>query len=189
MRSAKRRDEVIDVTWFLAHFFKSFDERLAMAFGGFKKPVVGDLHARVMPNSLGGVEFGPVGWQMENSHAFPVFREPVAYFRFLVVARIVLNEVNSMAPAVEGGQDDLVQEGAVGFPLKVFLVMQVGKFGRFQTHRSEYFLRIALAARRDLRLAATRRPGGMESRRLAEGRLVGENNHGPFLFCVFFRFG
>ena len=160
-----------------------------MAFGGCKKPVVSDLHAGVMPNSLGGVEFGPVGWQVENFHALPIFREPVVYFRFLVAARIVLNEVNSMASAVEGGQDYLIQKSAAGFPLKVFLVMQVCKFGRFQTHRSEYFLRMALAARRNLRLAAARRPGGMQRRRLAEGRLVGENNHGPFLFRVFFRFG
>src|SRR5215210_5097976 len=135
MCSAKRRDEVINVAWFLAHFFKSVDQSLAMAFGGFKKPVVGDLHACVMPDSLGGVEFGPVGRQMKNLHALPIFREPVVYFRFLVVSRIVLNEINPMASAVEGGQDYLIQESAVGFPLKVFLVMQVSKFCGFQTHR------------------------------------------------------
>jgi len=160
-----------------------------MTFGGFEKPVVGHPHAGVVPDPLGGVEFGPVGRQIENFHAFPVGREPVIDFRFLVVAGVVLDEIDPAAPAVKGGQDHLIQKSAVSLPLEVFLVMQVGELRCFQAHGAKYFLGMTFSPGRDFGLAAAPGPGGVERWRLAKGRLVCKNNHRPFAARVFFRFG
>lgn len=160
-----------------------------MALGGMEKTVVSHMHPSVMPNPLGRVEFGPVGRKIENLDPLPIFQEPIVDFGFLVVSGIVLNEIYPAASTVEGWQNYLIQKGPVSFPLEILLVMEIGELGGFQPHGAKYFLRMAFASCRNFRLAASPGPSGMQCRRLAESRLIGENNYGPFAFRVFFSFG
>src|SRR5262249_2023927 len=99
------------------------------------------------------------------------------------------NEINAMTSPVKRGQEHLIDESQIRFPREIILLMEIGELGVVQPNGSKDLLGIALSACGNLRLVASSRPGGMKSGRLAEGRLVFENDHRPFPLGVFFRFG
>ena len=83
----------------------------------------------------------------EYFHVAAVGFEPVISFLLLVIRGVVLDQVDAVAAPVKGGNHHLVQEGQIGLPLKVILLMKVDEIGVVQTHGSKDFLCMALAAR------------------------------------------
>ena len=115
--------------------------------------------------------------------------EPVPYCRMSVIRRIVLDQVNSMAAAVIGWQDDVLQECQICFVVEILGLVAVGELGLEEADRAENLLCVALATSGDFRPAVQRRPGLMQGRALAKGRLVHKNDYRAFGFGVFFRLG
>ena len=68
-------------------------------------------------------------------------------FLFFVIRSIVLNQVDSVVTAVEGGHDHRLQESQIGLPLKIVFLMQVDETGVVQTDGSENLLGVALTTR------------------------------------------
>src|SRR5260370_11661354 len=145
--------------------------------------------ARVMTDSFGRIQFRPVGRKLEDFHVATVRLEPVMGFLFFVIRSIVLNQVDSVVTAVEGGHDHLLQESQIGLPLKTVFLMQVDETGVVQTDGSENLLGVALTTRGNLRLASAFGPGSMQGGRLTKRSLIFENDHRALAFGVFFRFG
>jgi len=165
------------------------EERLAEVLGALKEAVMGGVLARVIPNSLGGIEFRPVGWQLEHLHVAAVLGEPLIGFLLFVVRGVVLNQEHTMAPSIKRGNQNLIQKGHIGFPLEIVLLVKVDKLRSVHAHRAKDLLRVALAPGRNVRLAGHARPRGMQGRRLAKRRLVLENNYRPFAPGFFLRRG
>ena len=97
--------------------------------GPFEESIVGRMLASVIPDALGRIQFWRVGRKLEDLHVTTVGFEPVIGFLFLVVGRVVLDEIDPVSAAVEGGHDDLLHKGQVGLPLKVVLLMQIDETG------------------------------------------------------------
>ena len=110
-------------------------------------------------------------------------------FLFFVIRSIVLNQVDAVVTAVEGGHDHLLQESQIGLPLKIVFLMQVDETGVVQTDGSENLLGVALTTRGNLRLASAFGSGSMQGGRLTKRSLIFENDHRALAFGVFFRFG
>jgi hypothetical protein len=165
------------------------EERLAEMLGPLKEAIVGGVFTRVVPNPLGGVEFWPVGWQLEDLDVAAVLSEPLIGFLFFVVGGVVLNQEHAMAPPIERGHQNLIQKGHIGFPLEIVLLMEVDELGGVHAHGAKNLLGVAFAPGGDVRLAADSRPGGVQGGRLAERRLVLKNNYRPFAPGFFLRLG
>jgi hypothetical protein len=165
------------------------EERLTEVLGLRKEAVVGGVLARVIPNSFRGVEFRPVRWQLEHLHVAAVLGEPVIGFLLFVVRGVVLNQEHTLTPPIKRGNQNLIQERHVGFPLEIVLLMEVDELGGVHPHRPKDLLRVALAPGGDVWLAGHARPSGMQGRRLAKRRLVRKNNYRPFAPGFFLRRG
>jgi len=96
--------------------------------------------ARVVPDSLCCIQLRPVGRKLEDFHVAAVCLEPLIGFLLFVIRSIVLNQIDPAAAAIKGGHHHLLQEGQIGLPLKVVLLMQVGEAGVIQTDSTEDFL-------------------------------------------------
>ena len=147
---------------------ESAEERLTEMFGLRKEAVVSGVLARVIPNAFRGVEFRPVGWQLEHLHVVAMLGEPLIGLLLFVVRGVVLNQEHTMAPPIKRGNQNLIQERHVGFPLEIVLLMEVDELGGVHPHRPKDLLRVALASGRDVWLAGHARPGGVQGRRLAK---------------------
>ena len=172
-----------------ANVIECAEQRLTEILGPLKESIVRGMLTRVIPNALCRVEFRPVGRKLEDFHVAAVFLEPVIGFLLLVVGGVVLNQIDPMSPAIESGNDDLIQEGQIRLPLKLLFLMQVDETGVVQTYRPKDFLRVAFSTRGNLRLASAPCPRGVQRWCLAERRLVFEDDHRAFGFGVFFRLG
>jgi hypothetical protein len=165
------------------------EECLAEVLGLLKEAIVGGVFARVIPNPLGGVEFRPVGRQLEDLHVAAVLGKPLVGFLFFMVGGVVLNQEHAMALPIKRGHQNLIQKGHIGFPLKIVLLMKVDELGGVHPHGAKNLLRVALAPGRDVRLAGHASPGGVQGRRLAKGRFILKNNYRPFAPGFFLRLG
>jgi len=172
-----------------AHIVKGPEQCLAQMFGLFEEAIMGGMLARVVPDSLRCIQLRPVGRKLEDFHVAAVRLEPLLGFLLFVIRSIVLNQIDPVAAAIEGGHHHLLQKGQLGLPLKVVLLMQVGEAGVIQTDSAEDFLGMSFPPRRDLRLASSFGPSGMQGWCLPEGSLIFKNDHRAFAFGVFFRFG
>ena len=182
-------EKLCDLLRMVAYVIKSAEERVTKVLGTFKESIVCDMFAGVLPDPFGRIQFWPVGRELEDFQIAAIRFEPVIGFLFFVIRRIVLNEVDPVTTAVEGGHDHLLQESQIGLPLKVTLLMKIDETGVVQTDGSENLLRVALPACGNLRLTPTLGPSRMQSGSLPKRSLIFENNHRPFGFGVFFRFG
>jgi hypothetical protein len=144
------------------------EERLAEVLGLLKEAIMGGVLARVIPNPFRGVEFRPVGRQLEHLHVAAVLGEPLIGFMLFVVRGIVLNQEHTMAPPIKRGHQNLIQKCHIGFPLKIVLLVEVDELRGVHTHRPKNLLRVALAPSGNMRLAGHARPGGVQGGRLAE---------------------
>jgi hypothetical protein len=70
----------------------------------------------------------------------------------LVIRRIIVDEINPVSPAVEGGQHHLIQKLTVRLGVEVFGLVTIGKPTAFERNRAEHFLGVALPARWNARL-------------------------------------
>jgi len=187
--SKKGMKQAFDLLRMLSHKVKPAKQRVAKILSSFKKPIVCDMLARVVPDSLRCIQLRPVGRKLEDFHVAAVRLEPLLGFLLFVIRSIVLNQIDPVAAAIEGGHHHLLQKGQLGLPLKVVLLMQVGEAGVIQTDSTEDFLGMSFPPRRDLRLASSFGPSGMQGWCLPEGSLIFKNDHRAFAFGVFFRFG
>ena len=144
------------------------EERLAEVFGLLKEAIMGGVFARVIPNPFSGVEFGPVGWQLEHLHVAAMLGEPLIGFLFFVIRGVILNQEETMASPIKRGNQNLIQKGHIGFPLEIVLLMEVDELGGVHAHGAENFLRVPLAPSGDVRLAGHAGPGGVQGWRLAK---------------------
>ena len=94
-----------------------------------------------------------------------------------------------MTPPIKRGNQNLIQERHVGFPLEIVLLMEVDELGGVHPHRPKDLLRVALASGGEVWLVGHARPSGMQGRRLAKRRLVRKNNYRPFAAGFFLRRG
>src|SRR5438552_12831684 len=150
------------------HVIEPAEERVTKILRSFKEPIVSDVFARVVPDAFGRIQFRPVGREREHFHISAVRSEPVRDFRLGVIRGIVLNQVDAVTAAIEGGHHHLLHESQIGLPLKVIFLMEVDEIGVVQTDRSKDLLGMALPQRGNLRLAATLGPGGMQGGRSEE---------------------
>ena len=137
----------------VSHVIESVEERATKILRSFKEPIVCDMPARVLPDSFGRIQFWPVGRKLEDFYVATVRLEPVMGLLFFVIRSIVLNQVDAVVTAVEGGHDHLLQESQIGLPLKIVFLMQVDETGVVQTDGSENLLGVGLTTRGNLRLA------------------------------------
>jgi len=85
-----------------------------------------------------------------------------------VIGGIVLNQVDPVMAAIEGGQPPLAPRKLIGLPLKVVFLMEVDETDIVQTDRSKDLLGMALSPRGNLQLAAKPGPCGMRVGRLSK---------------------
>ena len=164
--SKKGMEQVFDLLRMVAHVIKSAEERGAEILGFFKESIVCNVLARVIPDTLGRIQFWPVGWKLEDFHVATVRFEPIVGFLLFVIRRVVLNQVDPVAAAIESRHDHLLQKCQIGFPLEIILLMKVDETGIVQTDGAENLLCMALPSRRNPGLTSTLCPGGMQGRSL-----------------------
>jgi hypothetical protein len=122
-------EELFDLPRMMSHVIKSAEERVTKVLRAFKEPIVCDVFARVIPDPFGRMQFWPVGRKLEDFYVAAVCFEPVIGFLLFVIRRVVLNQVDAVAAAVEGGHNHLLQESQIGLPLKIILLRKVDETG------------------------------------------------------------
>jgi hypothetical protein len=116
-------EQAFDLLRMVSHVIESVEERATKILRSFKEPIVCDMLARVMPDSFGRIQFRPRAEAERLSRSDGSLGTSHG-FLFFVIRSIVLNKVDSVVTAVEGGHDHLLQESQIGLPLKiVFLWM------------------------------------------------------------------
>jgi len=158
-KSKKGLKQAFDLLGMMSDVIELVEERGAKILWVFKESIVRDVLARVVPDALGRIQLRPVRRKLEYFHVAAVGFEPVIGFLLFVIRGIVLNQVDPMAAPVKGWHHHLLQEGQIGFPLKIILLMKVDEIGVVEAYGAKDLLRIALAAGRNLRLAS---PSGLE---------------------------
>ncbi len=89
--SKKGMKQAFDLLRMLSHIVKPAKQRVAKILGAFKKAIVCDMLARVVPDSLCGIQLRPVGRKLENFHIAAVRLEPLIRFLLFVIRSIGLN--------------------------------------------------------------------------------------------------
>ena len=115
-------------------------------------PVVCCVHARVMPEALDGIEFGRIGRKQKDLDSFAMFAKPLIDFRFFMIRRVVLNEVDPVAAFPECGQQMTFQKTDICFGVEVFCLMMVDELAAVKSDRSENLLCVPLPACGNFRL-------------------------------------
>src|SRR5215472_818690 len=146
--------QAFDLLGMMSDVIELVEERGAKILWVFKESIVCDVLARVVPDAFGRIQLRPVRRKLEYFHVAAVGFEPVIGFFLLVIRGIVLNQVDPMTAPVEGRHHHLLQEGQIGFPLKIILLMKVDEIGIVQAYGAKDLLRIALASRRNPRLTS-----------------------------------
>jgi hypothetical protein len=165
------------------------EQRPAEMIGFLEKAIMGGMLARVIPNPFRGVEFRPVGRKLKDLDVTPVLGEPLVSLLLFVVGGVVLNQEHSVSPPIKRGHQHLIQKRHIRFPLEVILLVEVDKLRRVQPNGPKNLLRVALTPGGNLGLAAHSSPSRMQSRRLAEGRLVLKDDYRSFGTGFFLRRG
>lgn len=150
------------------HLTEGAEQSLAEVRGLLEVAIVSGLFARVVPDPFGGVEFGPVGWQLEHFDEAAILGKPLVGFLFFVIGSIVLNQKHPLSPPIKRRYQHSIQKRHVCFPLEIILLVQVDELGGVQTHRTKDFLGVPLASGRNVRLAGHSRPCGVQGGRLPE---------------------
>jgi hypothetical protein len=94
-----------------------------------------------------------------------------------------------MASPVKSRQQNLFQKIDVRLGVEIFLLVAINELAAGDVDAAQNLLRVALAARGDLRLRTQRRPGLVQRRRLAERGLVLVDDYRPFGAGFFLMFG
>jgi len=146
-----------------------------------KVAVVSAILPRMLPESLGGIEFGRIGRKLMHLQPVAIGFEPSPHLRVLMIGGIVLNQDRS-ATAIMPSQ--LLEEGLVGGGVEdcVLLVMEssVPEFNGAQDLDA-----LAFSGDGDLGRMADPAPGGVQRGILPEAGFVGENQR-PVLPLGFF---
>ena len=142
---------------------------------------MGGVLAGVLPQALGGVEFGRVGWKLVNFQPVPVGTEPTPDLRVLMVGGVVLNQDG---PAASIGEGQLLQEVEVGGSIEDRGLCIV-ETGLPEFDGAEDLDVLALSRDGKFRGMADATPSGVECGILSEAGFVGENQR-PLLGAGFF---
>jgi hypothetical protein len=137
--------------------------------------------AGVLPESLGGIEFGRVGWELVDFQPVAVGLEPTPDLGILMIRGVVLNE-NGPAAAIMRGQ--AMQEIQVGGGIEDG-GLAIVEAGTPELDRAQDLDALAFAGDGDLGRMAQPTPGGVQSGVLPETGFVGKNQR-PILGAGFF---
>ena len=136
-------------------------ESVAQVRGLFEIAVVCRLFACVVPHAFSGIEFGPVGRQLEDLQITALGGEPLIGFLLFVIGNVVLDQEDPVSSPIKRRQEHLLQKSHIGFGTEVLFLVPVNKLRVVQPHRPKNLLRVAFPFGGDLRSAPQPRPGGM----------------------------
>src|SRR5579863_4153227 len=135
----------------------------------------------VLPQPLGGIEFGRVGRELVDFQPVAVGLEPAPDLGVLMIRGVVLNE-NGPAAAIMGGK--AMEEIQVGGGIKD-RGLRIVEAGAPKLDSAQDFHALPFAANRDLGRMAEPAPGSVQGRVLTETGFVGKNQR-PVLGAGFF---
>ena len=130
-------EQVFNLLGMMSDVIEFCEERIAKILRLFKETIVCDVLASVIPYAFCRIQLRPVRRKLEHFHVAAVDFEPVVGFLFLVIRGVVLNQVDAVSAPVEGRHHHLFQEGQIGFPLEIILLMEVDEMGVVQAHGCE----------------------------------------------------
>jgi hypothetical protein len=139
----------------------------------------------VMPDSLQGIEFRRVGWEVENLDVLAMVGEPSPNIAIFVIGGVVLDEENLLRKIA---MHDLFEIGDIDPGIEYFLEA-IEEACPVKLDGPEYFERVSLAGGGNLRLDSYGSPGLVERWVLPEAGLVSEKNGRPLLLGFFLRSG
>ena len=146
---------------------------------------MGSTLASVLPQPLGGIEFGRVGRELVDFQPVSVGLEPAPDLGVLRIRGVVLNENSPAAAIVKGKAMKEVQIGGSienrGLP--------VVEAGTPELDSAQDLDALAFAGDGDLGRMADPAPGRVQGGVLPETGFVGKNQGAVFLLGFFFRFG
>jgi hypothetical protein len=142
---------------------------------------MGSVLAGVLPQPLGGVEFGRVGWKLVDFQPVAVGLEPAPDLGVLMIRGVVLNE-NGTAAAIMRGQ--AMQEVQIGGSIEDggLAIVEAGT-PEFDSPQDLYAL--PFAGDGDLGRMAQPAPGSMQGGVLTKTGFVGKDQR-PILGAGFF---
>jgi hypothetical protein len=143
--------------------------------------IMGSIFAGVLPEPLGGIDLGRVGWELVNFQPVPVGLEPAPDLSVLVIRGVVVNE-NGPAAALVRGQS--MQEVQVGGSIED-RGLSIVEAGPPEFDRAQDLHALAFAADGDLGRMADPTPGRVQGGVLPETGFVGKNQR-PVLGAGFF---
>jgi hypothetical protein len=138
-----------------------------------------------MPEPLRRIEIRRIGRKRKHRDLPIVFAKKFKDFGLLVVGSVILNQIDSMAPAVIMRQQLSVDERQISLGVEVFGLVPPEEITGRHTDRPQDFLSVAFSARGNLRLLPAPRPSPIKSRRLSKGRFILINDYRPS-FRAFF---
>jgi hypothetical protein len=142
-----------------------------------------------MPDAFLCVEFRRILGQREDFEVPSLFLEPSPNLWMGVIGGVVLNQINPMAPAIIGRQDDLLDKGPISEVVEILGLVAVSELGPLQTDGPQDLLRVAFATGGYFRPTVARSPRLMQGRTLTKGGFVDVDDYRLFGMGVFFRLG
>jgi hypothetical protein len=136
---------------------------------GWVIAIVGGLHPDVVPDALLSIEIGTVLRQRDQVETTLLLSQPTVDLRRLVIRCVVLYQINLfpwIGTRQSGEKSDVTRPAEHGFAQDEMSARLAN------IHRSEHFLRVALAGRRNHGLMPDPRPSLVEGRILAKAGLV-----------------
>jgi hypothetical protein len=147
------------------------------------------LFAGVMPEPLGRIEIGRIGRKWKHCDLPVMFGKKFQDFGLLVIRGIVLDQIYPMVATIIMREQCSVDERQISLGVEVFGLVPPDEIAGGHADGPQDLLRVAFAARGNLRLLATPRPSPIKSGCLSKGRFILINDQRPFFPGVFFRLG
>src|SRR6516225_9936287 len=89
--SAERTDKPLNFTGVFTYFVECAKQGSAEVFGFFEEPVMRSVFAGIVPNPFGGVEFWPIGRQLEHLQLAAVLGKEVIGLVLFMIGGVVLD--------------------------------------------------------------------------------------------------
>src|ERR1700733_3739808 len=142
---------------------------------------MGSVLASVLPESLGGIEFGRVGRELVDFQPVPVGLEPAPHLSVLMIRGVVLNEDGPAAAIMRSKAMEEIQVGG-GIEDRGLRIVEAGapKLDSAQDLHA-----LPFSADGDLGRMAKPAPGSVQGGVLTETSFVGKNQR-PVLGAGFF---
>ena len=146
---------------------------------------MGSVLAGVLPQPLGGIELGRVGWELVDFQPVAVGLKPAPDLGVLMIRGVVLNE-NGTAAAIMGGQ--AMQEAQIGGSIEDG-GLAIVEAGSPKLDSAQDLHALAFAGDGDLGRMAEPAPGSVQGGVLPETGFVGKNQRSVLGAGFFLRRG